>query len=324
MERTAFLRIVALAAMAITACIGGGSPAVAENELERIDAALQNVTSIVRTGRIGYATIWDGNKYVQCRRLPSRDWRCEAAGTTLQPSLKRVLTVERQNRLAALGWSIDPAFGNYVQLFAADKPSSEVAAHLLRTLIDGYDIRLPDLEWQTAWVVDIPCPPRNGPSQNLAGIVNDARSMLPAALLTCSYAAPAAPQLAETTEALIKLYGPTVIAELQRLRVNANRRVYVIFDSAIGYIQCMPEVPPVALFCEAQSAETWPALAAVLKPDRVARLIAAGYTEPGRSPNYSKSYPLTLTDAAIATELLTLLHDVYNYTGATRLKVKTE
>jgi hypothetical protein len=32
-------------------------------------------------------------------------------------------------------------------------------------------------------------------------------------------------------------------------------------------------------------------------------------------------YPLTLTDAAIASEILTLLHDVYDYAGATKLKI---
>jgi hypothetical protein len=170
----------------------------------------------------------------------------------------------------------------------------------------------------------MPCPPRNGPSQNLAGMVNDAKAMLATALITCTYTPPPQPQKADTTDALLALYGPTVTAEIQRLRINANDRVHVVFDSAIGYIQCMPEIPPVALYCEAESAESWAALSAVLKPDRVARLIAAGYAEPGRAPNYSKSYPLALTDAAIASEILTLLHDVYDYSGATKLKIVTE
>jgi hypothetical protein len=75
---------------------------------------------LVRPGKVGYAIIWDGNKYVQCRSLPDRAFRCEAAGTSMQSSLQNVLLPERQNRLRALGWVLDPSFGNYVQIFAAD------------------------------------------------------------------------------------------------------------------------------------------------------------------------------------------------------------
>ena len=56
----------------------------------------------------------------------------------------------------------------------------------------------------------------------------------------------------------------------------------------------------------------------------MAQLTAAGCPEPERAPNYSKSYPLTLSDAAVAGEILALLHDVYGYTGATKLKIRTE
>lgn len=111
---------------------------------------------------------------------------------------------------------------------------------------------------------------------------------------------------------------------IQRLRINATRRVYAVFDAGIGYIQCMP-VPPVAVYCEAQSVETWAALTTVLTPERVGRLRAAGYADPGRAPNYSKSYPFEkFKDAAIASEILTILHEVYGYTGATKLETTTE
>lgn len=304
--------------------LAGLAPAAAQSPTERIDAALQNITTLVRADRVGYATIWDGNKYVQCRRLANRDMRCEAAGVTLQPSLARVLNAEGQSRLVALGWVLDPAFGNYTRTFPGDMPTAQIADHVLKALTEAYAINIPDLEFGTSWVVDMPCPPRNGPSQNLAGMINDAKSMLPTALLSCSYKAPETPQRAETLAALLTLYGPRTTAEIQRLRINATQQIYVVFDSGIGYIQCMPEMPPVALYCEAQSAESWPALTAVLTPDKIARLTTAGYAEPGRAPNYSKSYPLTLTDTAIATEILTLLHSVYGYTGSTRLKIRTE
>ncbi|WP_244434832.1 hypothetical protein [Afipia sp. P52-10] len=51
----------------------------------------------------------------------------------------------------------------------------------------------------------------------------------------------------------------------------------------------------------------------------------AGYADPGRAPNYWKSYPGdTFTNAAIAAELLTILHEVYGYNGAMQLKIETE
>src|SRR6476660_201002 len=89
-----------------TAAISSGifGPAQAQDAIVQVDEALQNITALVRAGRIGYATIWDGNKYVQCRRRPDRAMRCEAAGASMQPSLRSVLTGERLNRLAALGW----------------------------------------------------------------------------------------------------------------------------------------------------------------------------------------------------------------------------
>jgi hypothetical protein len=63
----------------------------------------------------------------------------------------------------------------------------------------------------------------------------------------------------------------------------------------------------------------------VLTPERVTRLHTAGYSDPGRAPNYSKTYALDqFDDAAIARELLTILYDVYGYVGAPKLKIDTE
>ncbi|WP_438876490.1 hypothetical protein, partial [Bacillus cereus group sp. Bc253] len=83
------------------------SPCIAQAPALRIDEALQNITTLARPGRVGYATFWDGNKYIQCRRISDRSLRCEAAGTSMQPSLKSVLTGDRLTRLAALGWTLD-------------------------------------------------------------------------------------------------------------------------------------------------------------------------------------------------------------------------
>lgn len=299
-----------------------------ENAIHQIDEALQNITTLVRPGKVGYATFWDGNKFIQCRRLPDRQIRCEAAGSTMQPSLKPVLTGERLSRLGTLGWTLDPSFGNFTRAFPADAPTDRVAAEILRTLVDAYGARDTDLELQTTWVVDVPCPPRAGPSQNLAGSVNDSPAMRRVTIRTCSFVPRVSEPAALTDQSLDglrELYGSRITAEIQRLRLNRTRHVYVIFDAGIGYIQCMPQTPVPAIYCEAQSAESWAALAAVLTPERIALLHDAGYAEPGRAPNYAKTYPIGPdSDRAIADEILTILHSVYGYSGKIALKMKTE
>jgi hypothetical protein len=155
--------------------------------ISRVEAALQNIMSLVRPGQDGFATIWDGNKYVQCGLRPDRSLRCEAAGALMQPSLGRVLVAERVARLAALGWHLDPSFGNYVQTFPPGMPTSRIADRILQALAEGYDANLADLEVQSTWVASEPCPPRNGPSQNLAGIVSNAPSMAATAVHACAY-----------------------------------------------------------------------------------------------------------------------------------------
>jgi hypothetical protein len=315
----------ALVAATIGLC-GATDPGMAQTAGSRIDEALQNITTLVRVGRVGYATFWDGNKYVQCRRLRERELRCEAAGMSMQPSLRSVLSGDRLSRLAALGWVLDPSFGNYAQTFPADMPSGRVADHILRILTEAYDADVAGLEINTKWVVDVPCPPRAGFTQNLAGSVNDAPSMQAAAIHGCSYKpASKTPQTAGSAAELIALYGATTTAEIQRLRINVAREVFAIFDAGIGYVQCMPENPPPALYCEAQSAESWAALAAVLTPERVSLLRSVGYAEPGRAPNYWKIYQFNkVSDAAIASEILTILYEVYGYTGTAELKIETK
>jgi hypothetical protein len=323
MQQWAFARRAILSIAALIVSLG---TALAQSTTTRIDEALQNISTLTRTGRVGYATFWDGNKYVQCRRLTSRELRCEAAGVTMQPTLGRILTPERQGRLAAIGWVVDPSFGNYVRVFTADTPTSRITEQIERALIEGYNADLATLELQTSWIVDVPCPPRNGPSQNLAGMVNDAPPMRGTSVRTCSYIAPnETTERTETAEELIAHFGPTATAEIQRLRLNATRHVHVVFDTGLGYIQCTPDSPPPAIYCEAQSADSFAPLAALLTPDRVARLHAAGFADPGRSPNYARIYLIDqFKDAAIAADILTLLHEVYGYRGARRLKILTE
>ncbi len=306
------------------------APALAETGGDKVEAAITTIRVLDRPGRDNLATVWDGNKYVQCRRMSDRSLRCEAAGALMQVSLERVLTPERIGRLATMGWTLDPAFGNYVHTFGPDISVKEIADRIAATLSQAYGADTQNLEVETKSIASEPCPPRNGPSQNLAGIINDAPSMAVSAVHACAYrrkgGEPKRKLGPDSTVAdLIDLYGPRVTAEIQRLRVNMHRRVFVVFDVGLGYLQCETQTEPNGFYCEAQSTDSWPALAAVLTSERVARLRAAGYADPGRAPNYSKTYLADSTsDAALAEELLTLLHDVYGYYGASKLEVKTE
>ena len=144
-----FRMLWATALVTLMECWSAAVPGVAQQSPSlRIDDALQNITTVIRSGRVGYADFWDGNKYVQCKRTTIRELRCEAAGSTLQPSLRNVLTPERLTRLGTLGWHLDPAFGNYVQTFAADMPSSLSAEQIFKTLTEVYDINVQALEKQ--------------------------------------------------------------------------------------------------------------------------------------------------------------------------------
>ena len=292
----------------------------------RVQHALENIVTLQRPGEDGYATIWDGNKYVQCGLARGGGFRCEAAGSLMQPSMARLLTVDRTERLAALGWKLDPRFGNYVKVLPANLSPDQDATDILIVLGGVYGADLANLQVETDWVAAEPCPPRNGPGQNLAGMINDAPSMASTAVHACLFIDDAAPVVAAGSAAdLIKLYGPRLAGEIGRLRVNLDRQIHVSFNTGIAYIQCEPETNPAAIYCEAESADSWPAISAVLTPDHIAKLHAAGYADPGRAPNYWKLYPLDkVTDAEVASEVLTLLHDAYGYTGAEPLLVETE
>ena len=235
---------------------------------------------------------------------------------------------DRVSRLVALGWHLDTSFGNYVQTFPADLPAAEIAAKILQALAEGYDANLDDLAVRTDWIADEACPPRNGPSQNLAGMINDARSMAATAIHACSYKPSVddePTQSVATSAELLTLYGATVKGEVQRLHVNMDRRVFFALETGAAYVQCESQSSPQAIYCEAQSADSWPVLARILTPERVAVLHAAGFTDPGRSPNYWKTYPADKFDErALTDELLTILHDVYGYDGLPKLKVATE
>jgi hypothetical protein len=307
---------------------GSGVAGAQQTSHSRVEAALTNIMTLPRAGQDGLATIWDGNKYVQCRRMRDRTIRCESAGTLMQPSLGRVLRPERIVRLSTLGWHLDPSFGNYVRSFPAGSSATEIADRILRVLKQGYDANLTELEIRTDWVKSMPCPPRNGPTQNLAGMISNYPAMAATAVRGCAYSP--TPDLASsapirTKTELVNIYRKRITREIQRLRVNLDRQVFVVVDTGGGYVQCQPNPWPPMFYCEVQSAESWPVLSRILTPDRVAMLHLAGYADPGRSPNYSRAYAADkYSDAALADEVLTILYDVYGYDGLPRLKFKTE
>jgi len=293
----------------------------------RVEAALSNIITLQRPGQDGLATIWEKNKYVQCWLQPDRALRCEAGGTLMQPSLVRILSPERIARLIMLGWTLDPNFGQYVRIFPAELPVKDIAERILQALKEGYDADIADLEAGSDWIKSEPCPPRHGPGQNLAGKITTARAMASVSVHGCSYKPKDEPLAQVNSKAdLLIIYGTRVTGEIQRLRVNIDRQkfTWVVLETGAGYVQC-GTAPPRTIHCEAQSAETWPVLARILTTERVAKLSAAGYAEPGRTPNYSKAYSLEeLTDGAIAEELLSILYEVYAYNGAPKLQFLTE
>jgi hypothetical protein len=271
----------------------------------RTEAVLQNILTLDRPGEDGFATIWDGNKYVQCGRSQDRSLRCEAAGALLQPSLRHVLVPERVTRLTALGWRLDPSFGNYVQTFPPSTPTSQIADKILQALAGRLRRRLgrsggaEHLGGQRA----LPAPQRAEPEPCRN---RQQRALHGGDSLTCLRLHAPEPDLgpslpAGSTAELIGLYGARVTGEIQRLRVNIDRHVFVVLETDIGYVRCGPQSSPAAIYCEAQSADSWPALASVLTPDRIARLHAAGFADPGRAPNYWKIYPADQIDDATLT-----------------------
>jgi hypothetical protein len=305
-----------------------GLASSAEASQARLEEALTNILTLSRPGQDGLATAWDGNKYVQCRVMPDRTIRCEAAGTLMQPSLKRVLSAERIARLSALGWKLNSDLGNYIQDFPSNLNASQIAGRVVQALREAYGVDTNNLEIRSDWIRNAPCPPRNGPSQNLAGMINDSPRMAAGAVRGCSYKPARGEEpvrIATAAADLIETYGSRVTGEIQRLRINVEERIFVVFDTGGGYVQCAPQTRPDAIYCEAQTAESWPVLARILTPERVARLSAAGFVEPGRAPNYWKVYSMEkFSAAAIAKEVLTILYDVYGYNGSPALRFATE
>jgi hypothetical protein len=309
----------------------------------RVARALENISTLIRPGRVGYATIWDFNAYVQCRRLENGAMRCEAAGSLLQPTLANLLLRENLNVLTDRGWELEADFGNFVQVFQPDASIDSISTIIVTTLRHAYTADVDALETRTSWIKDEPHPPRNGYTQNLAGLVNDAPAMLPTSVRTvadvhAALEAASEPRLSvagndnlpseqasaqvQTLAELLSLFADTVAAEIQRLRINTDDYSYTVFAADIGYVQCRPGRGD-SLYCEALAPESWPDIERLVPPEHLAMLKTFGYADPGRTPNYSKLYMLDeMTDQQIAGEILKILFHVYGYRAATDLEIE--
>jgi hypothetical protein len=314
------LLILGFIALASADATHGEEPLAFKRTL--IGEAVHNVMTLDRPGQDGLVNVSDGTKYVQCRRMPNRSLHCESAGTVMQPSLARILTRERINRLTALGWHLDPSFGNYARTLPVDASPMEVTRTIVEVLQEAYGVEIADVSVESIWIRSNPCPPRAGPSQTRAGMITDEAKLMPTAVRGCLLA-PEPPLPAHSAEDLLSIYGTRIVGELLRLRVNYNGRVFVVLDIEAGYVQCASTGSPGDIYCEAQSAESWPGLSKVLTAGRIARLHAAGFAEPGRSPNYWKTYTGG-SDEAIARELLDILYSVYGYDGSKQLIFRDE
>jgi hypothetical protein len=314
-----------------------GAPAQPLTETEaqsEIESILRLLLKPIERRWETLATVWDGNAYIQCRRLGDGTWRCEAAGSLMQSSLRHVLTPERIDRLHQFGWRLDPSFGNYVQDFAADLPPEEIAAVLLTSLVQAYCVVVGRLEFQSWRVGKARYLPRNGPSQNLAGLINDARSMASTAIRAgCYVPAPEVPEPSlEAGEPvgrasdLLDRFGTRIASEIARLQKKLNsRRAFLIMQTDTGYIQCRPEWEERAICCEAISADSWPALAGILTESRIAHLDAAGFERPGLRQNYWRHYKVADYDSAtVANALLTVLHKAYGCDITSKITLCTE
>jgi len=157
----------------------------------RVIEALDNIRNVTRPRQDGYATIWEGQAFVQCHALSDQSLSCEAAGATMQPALAQILTPDRKQRLTALGWRLDPSFGAYTQTFSPTLGLDQAADRILSALNQGYGADLTRIDVQTRWVGHQTCPPRHGPGQTLAGLVDDDPVMAATSVHGCTYSGPA-------------------------------------------------------------------------------------------------------------------------------------
>ena|ERR1700694_3789049 len=73
-------------------------------------------------------------------------------------------------------------------------------------------------------------------------MINDAPSMAATAVRGCAYRPAASDEtpVVRTRADLINIYGGRLGGEIQRLRINNERSIFIVLDTGGGYVQCAP------------------------------------------------------------------------------------
>jgi hypothetical protein len=300
--------------------------------------AIKQILMAHRPRQDGVLTVRDNMLFVQCLDRPGApDLRCEAAGLEGEPWLHNVLTMERQDRLMALGFKPDTTYGNFVRTFPRSIKPARLAEIIVGVLTEIYGADAEDIEALTDWLPTDPCHPRIKASHDRGGSIATpqwgfANDIGPGCKIVTNtdgmnYDDPDnVPSDVQPID-LDAHYGAAIAAQITRLEAGHHTdHIWAIFEAGVPYVQCAPDTEDNKIYCEAASEDSIGApLARLLTADRRQKLIVAGFEPPGKEMNFRRFYPLDHYDAAaIAHALLTVLHDSYGYTGTPAMMLKTE
>lgn len=150
------LRFSKLAAHMAQINHGGGAATADGTPVQAVIVkALTEITTLKRPGKTPYAYFADGEKYIQFQKLPDGAFFCRGA-SMVTPSLRDVLVPERLGALAALGWTMDPDDGTFIQFFQPETEIPRVATVIEQTLAVAYDADVSSLRVETRWMDDGP------------------------------------------------------------------------------------------------------------------------------------------------------------------------
>jgi hypothetical protein len=117
-----------------------------------------------------------------------------------------------------------------------------------------------------------------------------------------------------TPSHFVNHYGWPVMTELLELELGAASRDggtdrFTTFEAGAGFVRCRFDADGKQFYREAASGEPG---GHQITPESRARLIAAGFSLPGRTVNFSRTYPTPpYDDLKIARALLEVLRDAY-------------
>ena len=322
------------------ACLAGiGDAAADQPPVPTVIKAIREVLVPRRPKQDGILTVNEGMLYVQCQnRAETSVWRCEAAGLEGEPWLRNVLTVERQEKLIALGFKPEKTFGNFVRIFPRSTRPGALASTLMTVLTQVYGADADDIEALTDWLPTQSCHPRIMAGHDRGGSVaamhwGFAQDISRGCRITentngMNYIDPTTVTPGAPPDGEIDLdarYSTLIAAQINRLE-GGQKHIWAIFEAGAPYVQCKFDPDDHAIYCEAASDDAVGSpLAGILTPARRRKLLDAGFEPPGKEMNFSRLYPLDrYDDAAVAHALLAVLHDAYGYGGAPGMVLKTE